>query len=159
MYSTGHGADVEVEEEKEEDEEAEEAEAEVEKSRKKVTVFPYGAPASYLTSSFKELPSTYLGITLANMYPFVVSEKPVWNIKLKEHNYPITRLWPYSTTCRFVSFVRAFVQNRCEMFKNYEDVGGQYHSTGDSGESDENEQITETSDDEDEIFSQTSQTS
>ena len=137
-----------------------------------VKVFPYGAGAAFQSRSFKVIPSTHFGITLTNMYPFVIADKPTWEAKLKEQNYPITRLWPYNTLCRFVHFVntvlqhrhnpsttlcrfthfvKSVVQQRRLMFRNYEDNGGKYHAEEDS---DEQTDVLEEGD-EDEVFSQT----
>ena len=107
-------------------------------AKTKARVFPYGAGAAYRSRVFKQLPSSAFGVTLANVYPLVVCEKTAWPVKLKEHNYPITRLWPYTTLCRYVKFVNAFRQWRYEIFTNYEEQGGKYHS-GDKDDDDDDE--------------------
>ena len=129
----------------------------------KVRVFPYGARSARQTRVFKKVVSPTFGVTLANIYPFVLTPKSSWELKLKEHNYTITRLWPYSTLCRYTNFVGAFVKHRRVMFSNYEDAGGEYHSTGDgsdtepavtAGDGDSSAGSVDSSTDDDNMFSQ-----
>ena len=108
---------------------------------------------------FKEIPSTHFAMTLTTIYPFVVAEKPTWENKLKEHNYPITRLWPYGTLRRYAHFAKAFVKHRRVMFHNYEGNGGRYHAGSDSDNEDEtgshdSAHADDDTSDEDEVFTQ-----
>ena len=97
-------------------------------SDEKVRVFPYSAAAGQDTRVFRDVPSAHFGATLANIYPYVNTEMVLWDDKHAEHNYPITRLWPFNTVCRYIHFCKTFVQHRRVMFLNYEEAGGQYHT-------------------------------
>ena len=128
-----------------------------------MTHFPYGPDAGRETRFFKAIKSPHFGMTLATIYPFIETEKSSWDLKLKEKNYPITRLWPYPTMCRYINFVKNFVRERETIFRNYEDDGGEYHADGEDSDTEEKENedsSTRDSDsdksdtDEDNVFSQ-----
>ena len=125
------------------------------------TYYPYGPYVGKETRFFKKNPSPHFGMTLATMYPFVATEQSLWDLKLKEKNYPITKLWPYPTMCRYMNFVKNFVNERETMFQNYEDDGGEYLANDEDSDSDKEEEESDSdkedesdTEDEDNVFSQ-----
>ena len=108
------------------------------KGKEGAKVFPYGDRASKHTEDFLRLASPPFTITLSCMYPFIVEDKDMWKILLKNYLYPIKQLWPKGVLKRYINFNDVFSEQRKEMFDTYERAGGVYHGDGESS-SDEND--------------------
>lgn len=104
----------------------------VQLSKGRKTIFPFGQPASYSTDQFKKVPSSLLGLALAAMYIFIKLHQSKWKMLLRSKQkkgcmHPMTDLWHVNDVYRFHNFVTAFRASRTELFRIYEEEGGEYH--------------------------------
>ena len=79
------------------------------------------------TLDFKYLPCSFLSATLAEMYPFVRTERTKWDTISKKVQHPMHALWPYPTVNRYLNFFTLFRAKRTQLFALYEQQDGEYH--------------------------------
>ena len=89
--------------------------------------FPYGKKAARSSNAFCTLPDAFFHLTLAEIYPFVMREKKAWPKMLKVCDHKMTGLWPWGKINRHMKFREQFRLNRVNLFKGYEEAGGEYH--------------------------------
>ena len=104
------------------------------------TVKPYGLKAARSTKAFKQLPTTSLGLTFAAMYQVVRTDPSMLDKWIKKPRENITDPWPSGMMKRFMKLGEVFEGKRWEVFKSYEDDGGEY--MGDEDETDTPEKGT-----------------
>ena len=90
------------------------------------TVKPYGLKAARSTKCFKALPTTSLSLTFAALYQ-VIRLEPSMLIKwISKPRHNITSPWPRGMIMRFIKLGKVFKEKRWQVFKAYEDEGGEY---------------------------------
>ena len=104
------------------------------------TVKPYGLKAARSTKAFKKLPTTSLGLTFAAMYQVVRTDPSMLDKWIKKPRENITDPWPSGMIKRFMKLGEVFEAKRWQVFKSYEDDGGEY--MGDEDETDTPEKGT-----------------
>ena len=82
----------------------------VQMSKGRRTIRPFGAPASYSTQKFNEVPSPLFGMALAAMYIFIKLDQSKWKLLLCDKNkkgtkHPITDLWHQNDVYRSLNVV------------------------------------------------------
>ena len=97
-------------------------------------VHPYGSKAATNTDAFNKIPSPWFAATLACMYPFVVNDESQYPQLLKQVQYPIPTLWPKPIVKRYIHFNNIVHRQREQMFKTYEDNGGDFHGPDEESE-------------------------
>ena len=90
------------------------------------TVKPYGLKAGRSTNEFKLLPTTTLALTFAALYQVVRTDPPMLDKWIKTPRQNITHPWPRGMIKRFVRLQEVFETYRDQVFKAYEDAGGEY---------------------------------
>ena len=90
------------------------------------TVKPYGLKAARLTKFFKQLPTTSLSLTYAALYQVVRTEPSMLDKWIKRPRQNITQPWARGMIKRFIKLGQVFEENRWQVFKAYEDDGGEY---------------------------------
>lgn len=90
------------------------------------TVKPYGLKAARSTTEFKLLPTTTLALTFAALYQVIRMEPHLLDKWIKTPRQNITNPWPRGMIKRYVSLQQVFEKNRYQVFKSYEDGGGEY---------------------------------
>ena len=90
------------------------------------TVKPYGLKAARSTTEFKLLPSTTLALTFAALYQVIRMDPCLLDKWIKTPRQNITNPWPRGMIKRYVSLQQVFEKNRYQVFKSYEDSGGEY---------------------------------
>ena len=89
--------------------------------------FPYGKKAAESSDAFCTLPDAFFTMTLAEIYPFVARDRSAWGKMLKVCNHKMTGLWPWGKLNRHMQFRKQFRINRVDLFKGYEEAGGEFH--------------------------------
>ena len=90
------------------------------------TVKPYGLKAARSTKAFKSLPTTSLSLTFAALYQVVRTEPSMLDKWIKKPRENITHPWPRGMIKRFMKLGQVFEEKRWQVFKAYEDDGGEY---------------------------------
>ena len=90
------------------------------------TVKPYGLKAARSTTDFQSLPTTILALTFAALYQVIRMEPHLLNKWIKTPRHFITCPWPRGMIKRYVSLQQVFEKNRYQVFRSYEDGGGEY---------------------------------
>ena len=90
------------------------------------TVKPYGLKAARSTTKFKLLPTTTLALTFAALYQVIRTDPPMLDKWIKTPRQNITDPWPRGMIKRYVSLQKVFEKYRYQVFKAYEDSGGEY---------------------------------
>ena len=90
------------------------------------TVKPYGMKAAKSTKEFKSLPTSTLALTFAAMYQVIRMHPEMLDKWIKTPRENITHPWPRGMMKRYVSLQQVFEKYRYEIFKAYEDSGGEY---------------------------------
>jgi len=101
------------------------------KSKKKTEygIYPYGIGCGTSNLKFKSVPTAWFATTLAEMYPYVTSDKSAWKELGKKFHHPVTALWPWGAIKRHMSFHTKLRALRIETFKAYVKAGGKFHGT------------------------------
>lgn len=98
---------------------------------------PYGSKVGQTSAAFKSVSPSWLAITGASLYPFLVAEKEEWeDVKEKTIAYPVTSFWPGFILRRFVHYNQTFWEKLPSVFKSYEAAGGKYYPDSDEAEED-----------------------
>ena len=93
---------------------------------------PYSEGAGKDKDAFKNVSPAWFAISLATLYPFLAEDRKMWKDRLKSSvMYPVTSLWPAKVVKRYVHFANVVFKNIKRVFKNYEDLGGQYFQDDD----------------------------
>ena len=90
------------------------------------TVKPYGVKASKSTKEFKSLPSSTLSLTFAALYQVIRTDPLVLDKWIKTMRRNITEPWPRGMMKRYINLHHVFEKYRYQIFKAYEDAGGEY---------------------------------
>ena len=90
------------------------------------TVKPYGLKAARSTKAFKSISSTILALTFAALYQVVRTDPSLLDKWIQTPRQNITSPWPRGMIQRFVSLQKVFQKNRDQVFKSYEEDGGEY---------------------------------
>ena len=111
---------------------------------------PYSVYAGTDSDTFVNVSPTCFGVTLANLYPYLIEDKDKWDdLDKTKVNYPCTALWPMKIVKRYIHFINTVFDKVEEVFKNYEEAGGDYYdsmkeddvtSGEEDGEEDESEE-------------------
>jgi hypothetical protein len=101
-------------------------------SRGRKTMRPFGEPASVSTRDFKKIPFTYLGLTLAAMWPFIKHPRDKHKAltqkkKKKGCAHPMMGLWPHGTVHRYLHFLTMVRAQKATLYQAYEAAGGHFH--------------------------------
>ena len=98
---------------------------------------PYGSKVGQTSADFKNVSPSWLAITGASLYPFLVAEKEEWgDVMEKTIAYPVTSFWPGFILRRFVHYNQTFWNKLPSVFKSYEAAGGNYYPDSDEAEED-----------------------
>ena len=90
------------------------------------TVKPYGLKAARSTKAFKSMPTNILALTFAALYQVVRTDSSLLDKWIRTPRQNITQPWPRGMIKRFVNLQKVFQKNRDQVFKSYEDDGGEY---------------------------------
>ena len=102
---------------------------------KMTTVKPYGLKAARSTKDFKLLPTTTLSLTFAALYQVLRTDPPMLDKWIKAPRQHITHPWPRGMIKRYVGLQEVFEKYRFQVFKSYEDGGGQFMGEEDHDDS------------------------
>ena len=101
-------------------------------SRGRKTMRPFGELASVSTLAFQQIPFTYIGLTLAAMWPFIKrphdKHKALTQAKQKRGcAHPMMGLWPHGTVHRYLHFLTVVRAQKTTLYQTYKAAGGRFH--------------------------------
>ena len=93
---------------------------------------PYGTKVGSNSHYFRSVSPSWLAITAASIYPFLVADKKEWSdLRVKSFAYKITGFWPVRLLRRYNHFNNVYREHLQRVWRNYESTGGKYYEDDD----------------------------
>ena len=117
---------------------------------------PYGVHGAK-KSHFCNLSSTWFGVTMAALYPFLAEDKDKWTLRIKgklgNFSHPASGLWPVKIVKRHIHFQKTMKEHLETMLETYQRYGGKFDEESADEDNEEEEEVVQASESDcDDVF-------